>query len=97
MPEKTYRIIFARTARKEIESLEAKVVRRVVSKIQELAVEPRPPGCRKIAGSGDSWRIRVGDYRIIYRIDDQAPLIHVLVVRHRSKAYEWLPSPRFSQ
>ena len=39
-------------------------------------------------GSKDSWRIRVGDYRVIYRIDDQIPLVHVLVVRHRGKAYE---------
>ncbi len=88
MPETLYRITFARSASKELESLDSSIVRRVVSKIRELSIDPRPSGCRKIVGSKDSWRIRVGDYRVIYRIDGQIPLVHVLVVRHRSKAYE---------
>jgi len=88
MPEQLYEIEFARSASKELESLESTVVKRIVPKIKKLASEPRPPGCRKIAGSENSWRIRIGDYRVIYRIEDQVLLIQVLAVRHRSKAYE---------
>jgi len=88
MSKTPFRITFARSASKELESLDSTVVQRVVPKIRELAADPRPSGCRKIVGSKDSWRIRVGDYRVIYRIDDQISLVQVLVVRHRSKAYE---------
>jgi mRNA interferase RelE/StbE len=53
-----------------------------------LATDPRPPGCRKLVGSQDRWRVRVGDYRIIYTIDDAGQLVQIAAVSHRSKAYE---------
>jgi mRNA interferase RelE/StbE len=83
-----YVIIFARAARKDLESLEANVVRRVFPKIENLATQPRPAGCRKLVGEENLWRIRVGDYRVIYSIDDSSRKVDVISVRHRSKAYE---------
>jgi mRNA interferase RelE/StbE len=53
-----------------------------------LAQNPRPPGCRKLHGSGhDDYRIRVGDYRILYEVDDTAPTVRIMRVRHRREAY----------
>jgi mRNA interferase RelE/StbE len=83
-----YKITFARSARKELESLPASVVRRVFTKIEALANEPRPKGCRKLQGETDLWRIRVGDYRVIYAIYDDKKSVDIIAVRHRSAAYE---------
>lgn len=50
--------------------------------------DPRPSGCRKLVGSENTWRIRVGDYRVLYSLDDNYNTIDIVAVRHRSKAYE---------
>jgi mRNA interferase RelE/StbE len=60
---------------------------RVVETIQSLANDPRPPGCRKLSGSKNDWRIRVGDYRILYEIADAVRVVRVNRVRHRREAY----------
>jgi mRNA interferase RelE/StbE len=56
-----YEISFARYARKELEALEAKIVNRIFPKIEALAKQPRPSGCRKLVGEEKLWRIRIGD------------------------------------
>ncbi len=63
------------------------LVQRLVSAIGELATTPRPAGCRKLEGQDDLWRIRVGDYRIIYSIDDGALLILVITLGNRRDVY----------
>jgi mRNA interferase RelE/StbE len=83
-----YSISFARSARKELESLSAKLVQRIFPTIEALAKEPRPKGCRKLTTEKDLWRIRVGDYRVIYAIYDAKQAIDIIAVRHRSKAYQ---------
>lgn len=83
-----YRISFAKSARKELEGLEAVVVRRVFPKIEALANQPRPSGCRKLEGFKNLWRIRIGDYRVVYSIDDDKRIVDITAVRHRSKAYD---------
>ena len=83
-----YSITFARSARKELESLNAHLVQRIFPKIEALAKEPRPKGCRKLRGEKHLWRIRVGEYRVIYSIYDDKKIIDVIAVRHRSAAYE---------
>lgn len=65
-----YSVTFLRAARKELEALPAKLINRIFPKIESLATNPRPSGCRKLKGSSDLWRIRVGEYRIIYSIVD---------------------------
>jgi mRNA interferase RelE/StbE len=57
-----YAITFARSARRELEALDASIVRRVISRIDGLAQEPRPSGSRKLQGEQNLWRIRIGDY-----------------------------------
>ena len=83
-----YSVSFARSARKELESLSAKLVQRIFPTIEALAKEPRPKGCRKLTTEKHLWRIRVGDYRVFYAIDVDQQAIEIIAVRHRSKAYQ---------
>ncbi len=82
-----YSVVVARSARRELEHLDAGVARRIISRIETLASNPRPPGCVKLQGADDLWRIRVGDYRVIYSIDNDARIVDISAVRHRSDAY----------
>jgi mRNA interferase RelE/StbE len=83
-----YSISFVRSARKELESLPIPLVRRILTKIERLAKNPRPSGCKKLQGARDLWRIRLGDYRVIYAILDREVRIEIITVRHRSQAYD---------
>jgi len=83
-----YRIDFARSARKQLESLPDAIATRVLARIEALVRTPRPNGCRKLVGSDNLWRIRIGDYRVIYSIDDTRQVVDVNAVRHRREAYE---------
>jgi len=83
-----FQVRFARAARKELERLDGTVVERVFARIETLVTEPRPVGCKKLRGAVDLWRLRVGDYRIIYCIDDAVGVVEIRAVRHRSAAYE---------
>ena len=82
-----YAVVFTRSARRELEGLEAAVARRIISRVEALASTPRPPGCMKLKGAADLWRIRIGDYRVVYAIDDHAHVVDIRIVRHRSDAY----------
>ena len=82
-----YRVLLEHAAEKDLGRLSSEVHDRVIAAIQKLAANPRPPGCRKLAGSKNDWRIRVGDYRIIYEIEDQARVLRVNRVRHRREVY----------
>jgi mRNA interferase RelE/StbE len=83
-----YSIVFARSARHELEVLDSSLIRRILSKIEALAVHPRPPGSRKLTGEKHLWRIRIGDYRVIYSILDKERRIDITAVRHRREAYD---------
>ncbi len=85
MPD--YQIVFSRTARKELEILDNELVRRILRKIESLATNPRPPGCEKLKGQENLWRVRVGDYRIIFTISDNDRIIDIALIRHRKDAY----------
>jgi mRNA interferase RelE/StbE len=82
-----YEVTFSRPAAKELEALGAGLVRRIFPKIQSLARQPRPSGCRKLTGEENLWRIRVGEYRVIYSVDDANGVVDIVRVRHRSRAY----------
>lgn len=82
-----YEIIFARSARKELQALPLTIAERILGKVDLLASNPRPSGCKKLRGHSNLQRIRIGEYRVIYSIDDNERIIDVSVVRHRSGAY----------
>lgn len=83
-----YSITFARSARRELEGLDSSVVSRILPKIESLAVHSRPHGSRKLTGEKHLWRIRIGDYRVIYSILDKERRIDITAVRHRREAYD---------
>ena len=83
-----YAVEFKASGRKELERLPAKLVQRIFPKLEALATEPRPSGCKKLKGSDNTWRIRVGDYRIVYTIDDSKLAVTVTRIRHRSEVYD---------
>jgi mRNA interferase RelE/StbE len=76
------------SARKELEALPDHVLSRVVRKMESLSQNPRPAGCKKLKGYKDQWRIRVGDWRLLYIIDDAVKLVSVTRIAHRREVYE---------
>ena len=82
-----YSVTFARSARKELEKIPTSVAQRIIERIEALTKIPRPSGVIKLQGNKNLWRIRIGDYRVIYSIDELARVIDVSVVRHRRDAY----------
>ena len=82
-----YAVVFARSARKELQTLDPQVARRILRKIEALGRNPRPSGVAKLEGASDLWRIRVGDWRVVYRIHDRDRLVDVVAVRHRREVY----------
>ena len=85
MPD--YTVVFARSARKELQNLDPQVARRILKAIEALVANPRPSGVVKLEGASDLWRIRVGEWRVVYRISDRDRLLDVIAVRHRRDAY----------
>jgi mRNA interferase RelE/StbE len=83
----TYRIIIPKLVQKQLDDLSQKQRKRLISAIRLLADEPRPSGVKKLKGYDKTYRIRVGDYRVIYNIEDQEKLILVLSSIHRKDAY----------
>ena len=84
----SYRIEVKPSARKELARLPAQLIARIMPRLENLASKPRPPGCKKLQGGDNEWRIRVGDYRVVYTIDDIKLLVEVTRIRHRSEVYE---------
>ena len=82
-----YRVLLERAAEKDLDRLTSQIHDRVIAAIQSLATNPRPPGCRKLAGSKNDWRIRVGDYRVVYEIADEIRIVRINRVRHRREVY----------
>jgi len=82
-----YQIVIERRAEKDMDRLSSQVHRRVSESILTLASDPRPPGCRKLVGGDDEWRLRVGDYRVIYQITDTVRVVRVNRIRHRREVY----------
>jgi mRNA interferase RelE/StbE len=82
-----YRVFLARSAEKDLAHLSPAIHDRVIAAIQRLARNPRPPGCRKLAGADNDWRIRVGDYRVVYEIADTLRVVRINRVRHRREVY----------
>ncbi len=83
-----YQIVFKKSAEKELEKLPFKAIKRVSSAIDSLAQNPRPVGSRKLEGQKESlWRIRAGDYRVIYLIEDSVNIIEIRRVGNRKDIY----------
>ena len=82
-----YRVLLRPAARRDLDHIPDRICSRVLGKIGRLAANPRPPGSRKLVGGTDEWRLRAGDYRILYEIDDKTHMVLVFRIRHRREAY----------
>jgi len=83
----TYRVTITSTAVKERKRLDTTSRKRVDAALVNLLENPRPHGAKKLAGSQHDWRVRVGDYRILYEVDDSGRLITVWRIAHRREVY----------
>ena len=82
----SYTIVILPKAEKEIDRLPAHYADKIDDTIESLGAQPRPHNCKKLKDR-QGWRVRVGDYRVIYEIDDAEKIVRVVAVRHRSEAY----------
>jgi mRNA interferase RelE/StbE len=85
----TLDVVFSDASKNFLKKLrDAALLDRLLAAAEKLANDPRPPGCRKLAGTSDRYRIRVGDYRIVYRVDDGKVTVLVLLIGHRREVYD---------
>jgi len=82
-----YQLTIKRQALKEINSFPEKVQKQIILTIEELKTNPYPNGSKKLVGSIDRWRIRIGDYRILYKINNSMKQIFIFRVLHRKDVY----------
>jgi len=75
------------SAQRQIAKLDPPIRRRIAAAIDDLADDPRPSGSKKLQGSENTWRIRVGDYRILYVIHDRQAVVLVIEIGHRREVY----------
>ncbi|MGZ8375549.1 MAG: type II toxin-antitoxin system RelE family toxin [Nitrospira sp.] len=82
-----YSIVINRSAEKELKTVPSGDLKRVVDHIRGLAQQPRSSGCEKLSGESERYRIRQGDYRIVYSIDDTARRVEIVKIGHRREVY----------
>ena len=86
----SYHIEFTTAAARQIRKLPHSVSNRILDAIAALGEDPRPPGCKKLAGEQTAWRIRIGGYRVIYDVVDASLTVCVVRVGHRREIYRAL-------
>ncbi|HJS65984.1 MAG TPA: type II toxin-antitoxin system RelE/ParE family toxin [Nitrospiraceae bacterium] len=82
----SYKLLLKKSAERELRKIPKTDLQRITERIKELAVIPRPSGSEKLAGQ-DSYRIRQGDYRVVYTVDDDQELIEIIKIGHRREVY----------
>jgi len=82
-----YKLEFTESARRELRALDRQLQRRISTKVNELCDQPFPSGVKKLQGLQDHFRIRVGDYRVIYRVDGHRVVVVIVQIGHRRDVY----------
>lgn len=83
----SYRIEFAKSAEKDLRKIDRSMIPRLLAEIESLETNPRPDGVRKLVGSERTYRIRIGQYRVVYEIEDDRLILFVVPIAHRKDAY----------
>lgn len=86
----SYHVSFKASANKALDKLPKLLQERVLEPVIALSDNPRPPGAVKLAGGSGLWRVRIGDYRLVYLIDDQRQTVDIRIVAHRREVYRGL-------
>ncbi len=83
-----YRVFIERSADKDLATLDNKIEEKIVEMLESLKINPRPKGAKKLIGGTDAWRIRAGDIRILYEVDDTQKEVRIYRIKKRDKAYQ---------
>jgi mRNA interferase RelE/StbE len=83
-----YEILLSKATRKQLASLPAFMHNKIIEDISALAASPRPAGCKKLKGFKNAYRVRAGDYRIIYEVEDKMLRVIIIAIGHRKDIYE---------
>ena len=84
----SYKILFKRSAERELRKVPNPFIARLVKEIAALAIDPRPPGVQMLKGEGRYFRLRQGDYRVIYDVDDKNRAVTIIKIGHRREVYD---------
>ncbi len=84
----SYIVRVSKKAEKELDKIPNAYYKQIIHKLKSLEIEPRPNGCKKLQGYDDTYRVRVGVYRIVYTIEDNILTVEVIKISHRQSAYE---------
>jgi mRNA interferase RelE/StbE len=85
-----FRVLYEKRVFKDLDKIPREDVKKIINLIEELSLNPRPPSSKKLSGKASFYRIRQGDYRIIYEIKGREKEIRIILIRHRSEAYRRL-------
>ena len=85
---KQYTVVLTKSAEKELANLPASVIAKIIPAIKNLEEEPRPVGCKKLKGYKNLWRLRIGNYRVLYAIEDVVLLVDVREIGNRKDIYD---------
>jgi mRNA interferase RelE/StbE len=83
----SWRIEFRRSVERDLKRIDRAAVPQILAAVEALEEQPRPAGVKKLRGSQATWRIRVGDYRVVYEINDDVLLVLVVRIAHRRDVY----------
>jgi mRNA interferase RelE/StbE len=83
----SYRIEVSRSAAKDLRGIDRQWIPKILASIEALESDPRPAGCKKLVGSDRTYRIRIGDFRVIYDVHDDTLIILIVRIRHRRDVY----------
>lgn len=83
-----YKIEWKNSAKKELKRLDRIGIPKIIAAVESLSIEPHPSGHKKLQGSEHTYRIRVGDYRVVYSVEDQILLIEIIKIGHRKNSYK---------
>ena len=83
-----YSIVLSKKAQKQLDKFSDSIAFPILEQIAQLEINPRPEGVKKLKGSSDAYRIRIGNYRVIYEIVDNLLIIDVITIAHRKDVYE---------
>ena len=85
-----YKIEWKQSAKKELKKLKKAVIPRIIKVVESLSINPHPTGSRKLQGSEHLYRVRLGDYRIVYSVENKILLIEIIRIGHRKDIYRKL-------
>jgi len=84
----SYKIVWKLSAKKELRKLSKTMIPRILKTVENLSIQPHPHGCKKLKGAQFIYRIRTGNYRIVYSVENTILLIEIIRVKHRKDVYE---------